>query len=400
MTRLPNGCWKHCIHLAVVLLVQAAAPADMPRDDIARHGWEVFTRLGEQLDPLRNFKADEPYIHWGESYLLQAHVEAFEHTRDHELADWIIEHVDRVWSVRSDHVGVTDELRGRVVPGWCNSRYTNGRQHAHIVGTGMITYPIARWVYLVKSDPQLEAAYGERINRDLDMLIESVDAFDDWWRDGPSPGEGYYKDLGYLDEERSIVWMNAHKNGPDSGLYASPYRVLPLPFNQQNAIGRTYAMLWRITGEERFKQRAERIARFFKNRTRERDGVVLWPYATFSDGASVSDTSHATIDLDFVCVCFESGLVFDEADMQRMAALGRSLHDAERGFAQYIDGGRSAGQAEPPIWAWLKLCRFDPRLRELIYQRKAAQWDANRFNASYGPLAAIRLVTSQPDTPP
>ena len=100
--------------------------------------------------------------------------------------------------------------------------------------------------------PALARVYGERIEALLPQIIKSVAEFDSEFRE---------------------------VEGEDRGYYASDAdpRYQMLPYNHATAIGRTYVMLWLLTGEKRFRRRAALIARDFRAALRTTEDRYDWP---------------------------------------------------------------------------------------------------------------------------
>ncbi|HDY90363.1 MAG TPA: hypothetical protein ENH82_19870, partial [bacterium] len=159
---------------------------------------------------------------WSESYILKGFISAYEATGDTLFLSRLCKHAQNIFLIRDDFTGIKDEFRSRVVPAWSSTQYTEDKNYAWIVHTGMVTFPLARFVYLVRRDNTLSEQFGERADLILARVEETVKCFDDCFIRGPEPNEGHYEGI-YFGHE--------------------------LPLNQQNALGRTLVALWLATGD-------------------------------------------------------------------------------------------------------------------------------------------------------
>ena len=311
-----------------------------PQDAIAVGAIEFFAKAEAAVVPDGYTKsANASQLAWGESYVLMAYLSMYEATGDRAYLQRFLEHADRVLVRRDDRTGVGDELRGRVMPAWSTTKYTKDKRYAWIAHTGMITYPMARWVYLAKTDDVLGGQYPEQIRRYEQDIVETVSAFDDCWRDGPGDGEGYYH---------------------------SVYLGKALPLNMQNAFGRTLVALWLATGDETYRRRAEKLARYFKNRITKDGDRYVWAYWP-ADSTRIEDVSHAAINVDFAFVCYRAGIVFDKADMEAFVQTFKGICRGAEGFAGRIDG-TGEPKYSASVARWLHLAFIAPELRKAYWE--------------------------------
>jgi hypothetical protein len=309
---------------------------------------ETVSTLFASMDPLgfsRGPTGSE--LAWGESYLLTGMVAAYEATGDTLFLSRLCAHADTIFSIRDDFRGIRDDFRGRIMPAWSSSRYTNNRNHAWLVHAGMVTFPLARFVYLARREPTLREPFGMRAGHILNRLRETAVCFEDVWVDGPKPGEGYYR-------------LETGENGP-------------LPFNQQNALGRTFVHLWLATGDRFWHDKAEMLARYFRNRLRftpDRNAWD-WQYQGFPDGSGKGseDISHAAINADFAFHCYRAGIVFTRKDMERFAGTVLRGFAAGDSLSVRVDG---SGGYNPTFahqaGRWLHLAYIEPKVADAIYR--------------------------------
>jgi hypothetical protein len=308
---------------------------------------------------------------WGESYILMGMVSMFEGTGEGVHLQRAFGHADQVLANRADRINVRDDIRGRVVPAWPTGQYTDGVNYAWEVHAGMVSAPIARAAYLVRNDPALSGAHGARADRYVRDLTDMAVGFEADWKRGPGAGEGYYK------EHNLTTW-------------ASPY-------NQMNAMGRMYVNLYLATGQARYRERAEGMARFLKNRLRLAGGGTRydWSYAPTSPATQSEDLSHAAINADFAFECYRAGIVFDATDMQRFVGTFMKMSNGTGGYFGTVAGTGALYGTPGLAGMWGRLGYVDPRVRTEFY--KYYQNNSGVGGATWGSTIAAYLVeTTRP----
>lgn len=288
----------------------AAVLAD--RDALAS---TTFTQIVAQFNMLETASIDgekwtaytneNGALAWGTSYLLDAYLTMYETTRDRKYLDKFTMIADAV-ADRTDARRDLVDYKGRKRKGWGAVKYSQaGERVVWLVHTGMITYPLVRFALIVGQMPSLypligNAAYLQRLSE------AAVREFDDQWRYDPSHGVGYY-----VFEDSDLL-----KQLPGS--------EMPVPFNQQLAAGRTFIILWKLTGNPAYRLKAEGLARHFKEHLRrDSTGAFRWDY-WYGKGLlhynSTEDVSHGAIDVDFALLAGRESLVFTDDDLARFGA--------------------------------------------------------------------------------
>ena len=130
---------------------------------ITRDSMEAFKAL-ESRQPGKEWigRQSGAELAWGESYRLMAYISMYEASGDVVYLERAVGRFEEIIKIRDDKKGVKDEIRGRILPAWCSTKYTGGKEYAWIVHAGMITYPIARFAYLILRDSELKEHYGEK----------------------------------------------------------------------------------------------------------------------------------------------------------------------------------------------------------------------------------------------
>lgn len=332
--------------LAAWALLVAAGGARAPTEEDPGKPWrERFELIDAEMKyrGLSDSLNTNGTLAWGQSYILHAYVEMYRATGDGRYIARALEQSERVMANRDDRRGVLDAVRGRIVPAWGSTKYSSGRykgkNHVWVVHTGMITYPMALVVDAIRRSADLQHKYGKRATALLEQVRQSVDAHDEDFRWGPAQGEGYY-----------VLAIR----GPSS--------VAPL--NQQNALGRTHVALSKLTGEAKYRRKAEALARYFKNRLtyRAAEDAYVWPYLAppKGKGRGAEDISHAAINVDFAVVAHRAGIVFTRQDMNRFAhTLTRLISKGDGRLAERVDGSGRIGVYSVSVGRWLELAAYD-----------------------------------------
>lgn len=316
-------------------------------DPLAVEASEGFRRIVTRLSTAgKSDSADAAVLAWEESNLLLAYVSFAESAGDRVFLVRAMEHIDRILANRDDRHKRRDMIRNKVLPAWSTSRYTGNQRYTWIVHVGLITYPIARWVYLVKSDPALSAEYGDKARLYEQELGEILAAFDDDWRKGEKSGEGYYY---------------------------CPAAKIPQPLSYLAAIGRTHATMYLCTGEKKYLNLAKAMARYLQNRLGKPAAGYVWTHDVGPGPAE--DVMHAAICVDFAVECCRAGIVFSRKDMAAFARTFKRMHRGAKGFAHLVDGKGDVTIANAAAaGGWVRLGWFDPEVRAVFHQQAQAGW--------------------------
>lgn len=194
------------------------------------------------------------------------------------------------------------------------------------VHTGMITYPMASFVRLVRQSPKLarDPLYRAKADEYLQAVREAVAVHDPEWRENEN-GDGH------------LVWLKGSAQQWDGS---------EQPINQTLGWGQTVAELAVITGEAEYRHRTTAMARMLRREMAVDDGdAYTWHYwPTFGNiyngyektgspetdvslynpnlrgvGRQIEDISHAAITVEFAVRAFRAHLGMDGRDMARLA---------------------------------------------------------------------------------
>ncbi len=210
--------------------------------------------------------------------------------------------------------------------GWIGAAYRMpGRLGEYPVGDVLMMKPMVRFAELVlKDEPALEKRFGESARRYVKLATEL--AFEKWEQ------RGIWHEDGRFGAYTNWPWTFTEA-APDHWHAPPPGKaVSTLPINMQVYWGSTAAMLWRITGEDRWLDRATRIFDFAKSRLNLYDDHYSWNYwepfgqhdlkaGNPQDFSSWIETHpYVAYQLGEVAAFVEAyhrGITFDETDMRR-----------------------------------------------------------------------------------
>jgi hypothetical protein len=264
---------------------------------------------------------DSGALAWAESPLLEAYLDMYLATGNHDHLDRFVAHANRIITNTDHHRNVVDS-EGRSLVAWSATRYGEGERRAYSVHSALIVTPLLRFVNIVKSTPDLQKDYGSWAGRFQKVSEEALSLFEDEFHIDPVTGEGF------------IVPFH-HSEGGEASRFAHA------PLNIDAAMGRAYLYLAEATGDTAFRQRARALARHVHSSLMTRDGRFIWSYYCWRRRASnprMEDASHGSLTVAFAVDAFREGLVFDSIDM---VAFGRTLEAMSRagdGFSYFVSG--------------------------------------------------------------
>lgn len=342
----------------------------------------TFRLLAERhlgrFDALPDMDADGyGELAWGVSYGMMALNVLYEATHDTRYVARQADLAERVLATRDSELAAAhgtdrhvDYQRGRVLRSWGTSHYTAGKHTCWLVHAGMLLYPMAEYVRLVRAGGDRTRPWLRRAEAIVPALEEAIAEFDAEWRDGPQPGQGYY------------VFPNGDL----------------VPNNQMNAPGRALFVLADVTGKTEHRDRARRLAAFLHSKlTHVADGdYYLWAYSQKTpDGppGQGEDISHAAINAHFAYVAWEHGASFTDADMARLArTLTRGLYLGGGRMAAALGGREPNDDYTPQCGRWGFLARFDPAVEIAIRECVAAHPGSGALSGTTGALGYAYLL--------
>jgi len=246
----------------------------------------------------------------------------FRATGDPLYLDRLAYHLDGVLAQRDDARGVSD-YRGVSTACWQNTHYQpNDEPYCYVVHSGMIGYSLAEFARLVgENGMEEEETYdgftlGAKAADYTVAAAETVACHDDQW-----DSNGYY----IFREDASFL----------------NYAGSDLPLNQSNAMGRLLLVLYEVTGETAYLDKATALAqRFASFISTGPNGEYLWNYWGGSYSAPGEDISHASINVGFAVLAARYGVVFDDTDLEAFArTFVYNVYEDDHTFFDRVGGG-------------------------------------------------------------
>ncbi len=322
-----------------------------------------YDALVSSKEPYANANNEKASLAWGASYQLMAYVAMLERTGEEDYLDRATKLIDIVLQQRDDKRGVKDFL-GRSGACWQNHHYQPQQQpYCYVVHSGMLTYPMAKWVAWIYANKAVgqRKAYDQKTYKDkaddvLKRIEESVRFHSDQWKLKGS-AQGYY----IFHAKASFM----------------KFTNQAMPLNQQNALGRTLAVLSRITGTVSYTDQTKRLCHYFKAYTKLSGRGLVWNYWPTAYKSPGEDISHGAINATFAVECYKSGQAFSKSDLVRMGyALFDNAFLSATSWRGFIGGGAINTSYAKQLGRWLPLSEYWPVLYGPIrsyYDLTAAQ---------------------------
>ena len=251
-----------------------------------------------------------------------------------------------------------------------------------LVGDAILCGPLVAFAEIVKQDPKLQDHFGKTAQHYQDLATRIV--WEKWNRRGcyyqDGAGWGSYHTSGKLIDRKANQWVEV------------PSAVISDNLNKHYAAALVLLRLWRITGNAQYKERvlqiygrAKTMWRYFPDEDR-----IVWnfwmPHGPYDlegrapkswVGVHSSRPGYqATEVADFVEV-YDSGLVFEQADFERMLKTNHWMADGSDGKWRSADGTSTAGML------WSALARFDEKIRTQYEAQLAKDGVTGQINLAY-----------------
>lgn len=260
---------------------------------------------------------------WGESYVMLAYLNAYEATLDPAWLNLFVKHADAVINQRDDRAprNLREPVWGDRVPN------LQGRTYGLTVDSGMITWPMARFAYLVKHH-RLDNRFSLSVRRLYPELsrygsfqaiatryVLYVEETVRWhirreYRELPGPLSATH-----LFKNRAVFMMPGIRGSFKPREETSPFffdtagrpmaRFNQLPYNMQNCMGTTAAYLYDVTQKPEYLQVARGLLRNYFD--------ALYPPAPYDVDywgieTGTEDASHGWMNAEFLKAAHETGI--------------------------------------------------------------------------------------------
>jgi len=172
------------------------------------------------------------------------------------------------------------------------------------------------------------------------------------------------------------AWLDLGRGAGAYRFTSHPWERYPnrvLPHNQYLAMARAYLVLTGVSRRKIFRERGDAMLRSFRRCLRREGAAYEWHYWDWveegqADHSAVEDTSHGNIDVGAAVEACRRGVVFEPADLRRLAHtfLDRMWNGSltEPQIAGGVD--RHPGDAQT-IKGWIDLCEWNPKVWDVLW---------------------------------
>ena len=294
---------------------------------------------------------------WQWAYGAQAAVLAYTATNDERFLDLIVSTYDVILKFRDSERNRPDVVRNRILHSWGTGRPPSevkidkkGWWSNAVTHTGRITYPVSSFCKVVFDDKRLHVKYLKKAQYYLQSVEDAVREFDKDFKVISDAGEGYY--------------LN-----PISG------RVEPL--NHAHSMGNTLVMLYSISGNEEYRSKAEKLAKYFLSSVKtEENGSYVWVYNPVPDDRYTRTREYVwkgQITISFPVLAYSHGIAFDSKDMTALTkTFLEDIYIEKCSFNSIISTKKKTLSSfkkkyeHEGIIAWIILDKYNPEIRRII----------------------------------
>ncbi len=394
--------WLIVAVLLVLTLRSSIVAAAPPLASASPEDRQVFERVKSLLlkeaakPPLNLAESAESYF-WIMSSRMEPLIAAYEYSGDRQFLEAFVPLMQNVLAQRYVHPTQPDTWSG-----WYH--YRNNTLHYMPIHAAIVYYePALRFVRAVRADPELRRRYGEMAEAWFRDITEvSIPAWDrrGCWHD-LGDGEGYYTHTTHYPDARTGEFVAR------DDIYAGS----TLAYNKVHALVEVFCLLNRMTGDDWYRERAEKCARFFRDRWREDERHVEWNYRDFSgpwdyvngrDGRTKTGYfihpkgGYYAADLKCIVECYDTGIVFTRSDMEKLVKTNLEfmwMGDRREPKFRKIDGSYTEEGKYGKGYLWTALAHFSPEVRRLW----KVQLENNRGSWTWAPgMLSYLMATSKP----
>jgi|GEM_PF-3483330 len=302
-------------------------------------------------DRLGKITNEDGSLAWLTSQDMLALARMFDLTGERWYLDWLGKYAEGTMQARDDIAGKKDQ-EGRLDPGWGSTRYGNQERRIYLVHSGLIVEATLEYVIRAR---KVEGIDSKSLDKLVERCRETLIYHDYQLDPGSPPGETAYLS-GREEPDRKDTWQ---------------------PYNRQNLLGRDFYLLYKLTGDESYRTRSEKLYTFFKHHIElTPSDAYVWEYEPirFAKGpiqvASCDDISHATYTIEPVIAAARENFVFQQTDIQRLANTFTKYIYVGDGVFQTSMGCRVnfTPREMDRLYAWLPVSEADPRVYWLLHR--------------------------------
>ncbi len=363
-----------CLVIVLVCL-EACSCSQGPfigKDDV----YGLMETLGPKaFDYFLAYVSNKPYdpgaFAWSWQYQARACLLMYELTHERRWLDWALN--------MTDYFARYSDVNGDGEPAWGNYNGTWGSSlyeyREYTVWDGVIGLPIIEAAKVIRSDPALGRDSGLLAKADsyVNLITRLIARHHKSWAQ-VKEGQGYYWD--------------------------DPLKDVGPIVNRFAALGRVELTLGDVTGNLSYYDKPQQMASYLLANIAydKANDLYTWTYAIGQAGAE--DISHGAIELQFLLMANERGLV-DDQHIRRLCNTYRKkiwqlprLLEGKHIVAMRVDGDDPPGSANDYTLisrSWVQLSRLDP----IIYDCQRTAFGVMHERYGLGASGVVMLALSQ-----
>lgn len=288
---------------------------------------------------------------WPIGYCCEAALIAYQRTKEARFLEFVASAFTEVVKHRDCEIGVVDTYRGRITKSWTDGAYKEGHSLTHVSIGGRITYPALEFCRIVLTG-EGPSQYSDTAKRFLEVCLDAVDE--------------------YADDLQPLCGGQRY--------YMMPEKHEVEAFNHVHSLVNSQIVLWELTGEERFRDRAfAALDVWCAGIEVTETGPWRWrlrpKWLSPNDRAAPEYTWKAQIAVQAARLAYRAGMMFDRSDMQAIArSFTELMVNGEGGIQERMDprrkyevteGHREATRAQN-ITGFLQFAEFLPEVATAV----------------------------------
>jgi hypothetical protein len=351
---------------------------------------------------------------WGVSGHLESMINMYQGTKDLKYMRMFIKMAGNVIDRRDDlrdQIGLDliEDYRGQSWPFWSNSNYNSGgstENHGHLVHSGMITFPMLRFAYIVlNEEPELQTQISDNYGRYPNMTFEAI-ANDIIARTAETVAthDDQFEESGNMGYYRIRIGSPARHAGKI------------VPFNYLGAFGKTLLYMYKLTGNTEYGNKLERIANYMRANTEHNTSNDSYEWEYWTAWPLAENLSYGGITLSLPILSYEYGVNYNSTDARRYANTFSKGILKEPMFLRATVGATSGGRdfhlngsmTDYYAQGWFQLAPYDKTIYHALadiyltsvhagttsYPHRIALANMLKYKQNFMPIAANRYNNS------
>lgn len=321
---------------------------------------ELFALYEESGGEWWNEEENITQFAWGQALnVWESYITIYEATKDKTWLDKLTLQIDTFLGKRDMVTGKKD-FNGFSLPAWSNTSNPAVYEGYCFSGeTGLVLHPVLRFVELVRENSVQD--YYEKADEYLQACIEALSIFDREVREKAAPDT-------VPQEACYDLWREEEGTGGVHGYYIGHlYYSCPefasqgyvpdnmLPYNQSLSLVQCYPVLYRLTGEEFWKEKTEKSWNWLRDGIRKDGDIWWWYYSQYYNWNRARRIliwemeapenkmdfyedydGHYSVDLMFLIEAHKIGVVSDE-ELLEISKNKKQMGLSESGWAYVMN---------------------------------------------------------------